>query len=101
MIGSLIFTHIENGAIEEEVSQLKKINDSKKVEKERLIQEFERRLNASINVTVFDELIKRVHNLTTKDKPNIWKFETGAHYAFTIVSTIGECLNHSKYAARI
>ena len=89
-LGSLIFTNIENVGLAEEITQLKEHMELKKIEKARVIREFERKLNVSINASVFDELVSSVHNLTTKTLPNKWDLATGTHYAFTIVSTIGK-----------
>ena len=89
-IGSTIFMHTENVGIEEEITHLNATQASKAIEKLRVIKDFERKLNIAINVTVFDELMQRIQNLSTKTKPNKWDHITGAHYAFTIVSTIGE-----------
>lgn len=89
-IGAIIFTEIENLKIVETRKLSDEMKNASMIAKMKIKEELSRTLKVAINSTFFDEMVQKIQDLETDTKPNKWQYMTGAHFAFTIVSTIGK-----------
>ena len=90
-VGAAIFKEIEKPGVE----------NTAEAEQDyaRKMEGLRKNLSESLNVTIeqglFESFTKRVKSVGIPTKPKAWTWNDGFHFAFTVMSTIGEafCFN--------
>ena len=89
-IGAAIFKEIEKIGVEKELDDAKKGEVNYNSGMEELRKNFSESLNVTIEWRIFESFTERVRSLRKPAKPKQWTWNDGFHFAFTVMSTIGE-----------
>ena len=96
-IGAAIFKEIEKAGIEKELDNVKKAELDYKSRMDLLRKNLSESLNVIIEWKIFESFAERVKSLKKPTKPKAWTWNDGFHFAFTVMSTIGESFCYVNY----
>ena len=88
-IGALLFVHIENKKIEKDIQDTLKQIDDNKIILDTLRVKYETLFNCTLNGTTYDSFVAEIRDVPSLELPNKWNTDTGVHFAWTILTTIG------------
>ena len=89
-IGAAIFKEIEKSGVESKLKETRTAELSYTIEIESLRKNLSDSLNATIEKKLFAAFMERVKSVKMPTQPKAWTWNDGFHFAFTVMSTIGE-----------
>lgn len=88
--GAAIFKHIEKQGLEDTRKDFEKSRISYKHEMERLRRNWSYTLNVTVDPIMFELFTARVRSMQEAEEPQAWTWTESFHFAYTVMSTIGE-----------